>query len=130
MPSFDLVILFWQLALFNVLGGCVAMFAAGLPAFAVASAPEHLDYRARAIGLSLVGILMLGGLVLWWVDHAAWPALRAAIGIVAFSTLIGFGARASVEVRRVWLPIGVVMALALGAIIFATGHYGQNNCWP
>jgi len=61
------------------------------------------------------------------VNHPNWSALG---GLLAAGALIGFWVRAIDEFRRFWVASGLLLALLAGGILFAFGHYGQNNCWP
>jgi hypothetical protein len=51
-------------------------------------------------------------------------------GLVACGTAIGLWIRNSEGLRRLWLPFGLVLAIAIGGVIFASGHYGNTSCLP
>jgi hypothetical protein len=120
MPSFSLNILAGQIILFTVFGA-PALAVVGAVAFICAAVPSLVSVRswlAVASGLvATVAIVLATQLQGLW----ALPFGGMFVGLVVRSTE---------RYGRWWFPIGIVLALLIAAVIFAFGHYGQNNCSP
>jgi hypothetical protein len=130
MPLFSVGILAGQLLLLNLFGVPEILgIVAGIPAFLIAASPDHLDLRRHwlTLGFSLLGV---AAIVLVGAMRAGMLGSLVLGSLIAAGALIGFWTRALEEFRRFWLPIGILLALLVGSIVFAFGHYGQNNCWP
>jgi hypothetical protein len=130
MPAFDLGILFGQLLLLNMFFAPETIgIVAGIPAFIVAGSPGAFGLSRRRLPLAFAGLGALA-IVLAVVLRSGWSTVLFGGGLLAAGALIGFCVRAIAELRRFWLPTGILLALIVGGIIFMFGHYGQNNCWP
>jgi hypothetical protein len=130
MPGFDLGILAGQLLLSNMFGlPEIAGVIAGIPAFVLAAYPGVPNLRHRWFSFAFAALVAVAVAVVA-LSHANWLGVFVWAGLIVGGALIGFWIRAIDEFRRFWLPMGIVMALCLGSVIFSFGHYGQNNCWP
>jgi len=130
MPSFDLGILAGQMLMLNMFGAPeIWGIVAGIPAFVIAAYPETINFRRRWLPL-VFAVLAAGAICLVALGHSGWLGLLFVGGTLGVGALIGFWIRASEKFRRFWFPIGILLALLAGGIIFSFGHYGQNNCWP
>lgn len=129
MPSFDMDILLGQMLLLNMLFAPEIMgIVAGIPAFIIAAAPGAFDLRRRWLPLAFGALGALAFLAV--ALRSGWSLLLFGGGLLGAGALIGFCERTIAAFRRFWFPLGVLLALAIGGVVFMFGHYGQNNCWP
>ena len=129
MPSFDLGILLGQLLLFNVLGSPILFGVFGGSAFVVAASPQPISLPQKWPGLIFLAIGLIA-VILALDFRSATGTIAAAIGLLGSGVLVGLLVRRIEWVRRFWLPTGIVIAVAVASLVWAFGHYGQNNCWP
>lgn len=128
MPSFDLGILLGQLLLLNVLGSPILLGALCGSAFVVAASPRPISLRQKWPRLIFLAVCLVAVMAIGF--RFAAGTLAVAIGFLGSGVLVGFLVRKIGWLRRFWLPIGIVIALALGSLLWTFGHYGQDNCWP
>lgn len=130
MPSFDLGILAGQMLLLNIFFAPeLAGLLAGVPAFVIAASPFELGPRTQWLSMALLAVAGVS-LGVTATVHSTWSTLPLLGVVVGYGALVGFGVRRLHEIRRLWLPFGILLALTVGSVIFAFGHYGHNNCWP
>ena len=127
MPSFNLGILGGQMLLFNTFLVPEAMIVLGIPAFLIAASPTlGVFHRAWLRPAPAFGVFAVLCVILTLTRDSSWPGLAWCAGCA----FVGGAVRLYPMVRRFWFPLALIGALVVGAVIFAPGHYGQNNCWP
>lgn len=128
MSAFDPSILLQQMILFNLflvpeILGCIA----GIVAFVIAAIPIAMKpVWLVSASIVLAALAAVHGVA----PTPAWSAQSAIIEALMAGAVAGLSVRVVPKALRFWLPLGALVALALGAMVFAFGHYGQNNCWP
>jgi hypothetical protein len=120
MPSFNLNILAGQVIIATLLGAPVIALVM-TAAYIVAAAPSFHTVRSW---LALVGVLVaIAAIILATPWHDTWALPFGGM-------LVGLCIRSTERFRRAWFPVAIILALFIAATLFASGHYGQNNCYP
>lgn len=102
---------------------------AGLPAFIVAASPKLKEVPNHFWPFALFAGLVIAGVFLGAAAHWQW-SIPVTTALAVAGVLIGFLIRTLDTFRRFWLPAGLLLAFAIGAIVFSFGHYGLDLCWP
>ena len=129
MPAFDLGILSGQMLMFHLFGIPESeSLLAGTPAFVVAALPATSNLGPRWLPHVLAIFSVAAFCIAPVVVFAS--VVLTLLGFVTAGAVVGFLIRGSRTLERFWLPLGVALALSIGGTIFASGHYGMDNCWP
>ncbi len=116
--------------LWNMLGVPEIMaLLSGAPAFMVAAVPR-LPQAARWMAYVFGSIVLIVGLLFGTYKSTPGFVIVFAITLIPAGAVIGYWIRTVGLIRRLWFPFGIVLAITLGSVIFATGQYGPVPCVP
>jgi len=126
MPKLDWSIMLGQIEMSVILGGPIILLLI-FPAFATAGL---LGPQPGRLGPSMLGAYIVGVAA---VPLVAWHDARFGLGFAAIlcaNVAVGFSYARFAWVRRLGIPIGMIVGAIAGVLIFALLPFGADNCYP
>lgn len=130
LPSFSLEEIFNGTLMANVFGIPEVMaLLSGAAAFIIAAVPR-LARLPKAIPTLVAAVVLAIGYLFDFLKSTPGFILVFMVSLILAGALIGYWIRTVATIRRMWFAFGVLLAVSLGVVIFATGHYGPVACMP
>ncbi|HEY1653608.1 MAG TPA: hypothetical protein VGF86_00675 [Candidatus Tumulicola sp.] len=130
MSSFSLEGISGWTLMWNVFGVPEVMgLLSGAAAFVIAAVPGF-PRLPRAIPTLIAAVVLAIGYLFGFLESTPGFVFVFLFSLVLAGALIGYWIRTVGTIRRMWFAFGILLALSLGAVIFATGHYGPIACAP